>query len=215
MNAYTAGKRWKIEKRLRIMETGFRLFSERGIVQVTMPEVAEASGISRATLFRYFSSKLELVYSIAIWKWENYLAARGNLVNDAVLDKLTGAEYMKVYLDAFLDLYHNHTDILCFNYEFNSYLRNEQTEQGQGQAYTGMIEKLFESFHRLYEKGRRDGTLNTAIPEETMFSGSLHIMLAAATRYAVGLVYVSDRTAPEQELIMLENMLLREYTREA
>ena len=35
MNAYTAGKSRKIEKQLRIMEMGFRLFSECGIVRVT------------------------------------------------------------------------------------------------------------------------------------------------------------------------------------
>ena len=37
-------------------------------------------------------------------------------------------------------------------------------------------------------------------------------MLAAATRYAVGLVYISENTDPEKELVMLKRLLLLEYT---
>ena len=37
--------------------TALRLFSEHGIDQVTMDQVAEGSGISRANLFRVFPSK--------------------------------------------------------------------------------------------------------------------------------------------------------------
>ena len=43
-----------------------------------------------------------------------------------------------------------------------------------------------------------------------MFAATLHLMLAAATRYAVGLVYL-DGSDPEQELRLLKNMFLREY----
>jgi hypothetical protein len=46
-----------------------------------------------------------------------------------------------------------------------------------------------------------------------MFSSSFHIMLAAATRYAVGLVVVyEDSNDPESELVMLEELLLSRFT---
>ena len=70
MRDYVAGKAWKQEKYKRMLEAGFNLFSERGIEQVTMPEVAQASSVGRATLFRYFPSKMELVIAIGVWKWE-------------------------------------------------------------------------------------------------------------------------------------------------
>ena len=45
-----------------------------------------------------------------------------------------------------------------------------------------------------------------------MFSGLFHIMLAAVTRYAVGLVYISENSLnPENELIMLKELLLSRY----
>ncbi len=39
-----------------------RLFDERGVDSVTMTEIAEAAGVSRRTLFRWFPSKASLVW---------------------------------------------------------------------------------------------------------------------------------------------------------
>ena len=130
------------------------------------------------------------------------------------LEKMTGAEHLKFYMDGFIDLYHSHKDILRFNYDFNSFLRNEKGIPEQKQPYMKVVDELRKDFHVLYQKGMEDGTLNASISEETMFSSSFHIMLAAVTRYAIGLVYVLEQnTDPEIELVMLENLLLREFSR--
>ena len=47
-----------------------------------------------------------------------------------------------------------------------------------------------------------------------MLSFTFHVMLAAVTRYAVGLVYVSEQADPEKDLCRLAKMLLREFTTE-
>lgn len=197
-----------------IMEEGFKLYAERGIELVTLPEIADASVVGRATIFRYFNSKLELVIAIATWKWEEYIKAHDESIDKHALERMTGAEFLKFYLDAFLDLYWHHSDIFRFNYNFNSYMRSEKGTSEQIRSYTRMIDSLSIQFHELYERGAKDGTLNTDIPEKEMFSSSFHIMLAAVTRYAVGLVYVYENADPDKELVRLENMLLREFTRE-
>ena len=50
----------------------------------------------------------------------------------------------------------------------------------------------------------------TDVPEEEIFSTTLHLMLAAATRYAVGLIYQGGD--PEEELTALKEMLMERYT---
>ena len=152
MSDYVAGKAWKQEKYQRILEEGFKLFSERGIELVTMPEVAAASGVGRATLFRYFPSKLELVIAIGTWKWEEYIDRHNALLPPEKMETLTGAEWLRFFLDAFLDLYRNHADILRFNYNFNSYLRYEAGDTEQRQPYLRMTDGLGELFHQLLEK---------------------------------------------------------------
>jgi len=216
VNDYSAGKEWKQAKERHILETAFRLFSEKGIESVTMPEVAAASGIGRATLYRYFSTKLELVVAIGTWKWDEYIAYHDTFASSEAQANMTGAEYLRFILDSFLDLYRNHRDILRFNYNFNSFLRFEAETAEQKQPYLRVVEVLAERFNDLYERGKRDGTLRTDISATSLFSSAFHIMLAAVTRYAVGLVYVPEGIAePEGELVMLEELLLSRFTREA
>ena len=215
MKDYAAGKPWKMEKQQHILETAYALFSEKGITPVTITDVAEASGVGRATMFRYFPSKLELVIAIGTWKWEEYIDRYNALLPPEKMETITGAEWLRFFLDAFLDLYRNHADILRFNYNFNSYLRYEAGEAEQRQPYLRMTDGLGELFHQLYERGKADGTLNTDYSEHAMFSSIFHIMLAAVTRYAVGLVVVYENSSqPESELVMLAEMLLARFTRE-
>ena len=214
MNDYNvARKAKKQEKYNHTLEVGFKLFAERGIELVTMTEVADTSDISRASLFLYFPSKTELVIAISTWKWKEYITWHNNLLSAEEMEKLTGAEWLKFYIGSFLELYRNHKDMLRFNYNFNSFLAYQKGTAEQKQPYQKMVDVLAVQFHQLYERGRKDGTLNTDIPEHTMFSSVFHIMLAAVTRYAVGLAIVNE-SEPENELVMLADMMLSKFTKQ-
>ncbi|MBQ1546131.1 MAG: TetR/AcrR family transcriptional regulator [Clostridia bacterium] len=212
MSDYVSGKAWKQKTADRIIEAGFKLFAERSIEAVLMTEVAEAGEVGRATLFRYFPTKTELVIAIATRKWQDFIRWHNSLLSDEEMNKLTGAEYLKFFIDSFLELYRNHKDILRFNYMFNSFVRSAEWTAEQKQPYLQMVGALSEQFHDLYERGKKDGTLNTDIPEQTMFSSTFHIMLAAVTRYAVGLAVVNE-SDPEKELVMLGDMMMAKFTK--
>ena len=124
---------------------------------------------------------------------------------------LTAAERMKLYLDSFIDLYRSHRDVLRYNYYFNSFLANERVSQEQSRSYQDVVDTLKKAFHELYLTGMKDGTLRTDLPESVMFSSSFHIMLAAVTRYAMGLVYLEADVDPERELVLLEEALFKVY----
>ena len=197
----------------RAMESAFHLFSEQGIDLVTMPDISADSGVGRSSLYRYFSSKTDLVIAIGAWKWNEYMDGFDAALTPEELAGKPAAEQLKRYMDAFLDLYRNHSDILRFNYFFNGFLRNENVSPEQKQPYMEAAERARRVFFGLYEKGAEDGTIRTDITGEAMFSGIFHIMLAAVTRYAVGLVYTPETGSdPESELILLEKALLREFT---
>ncbi len=74
------------------------------------------------------------------------------------------------------------------------------------------IEPFRRKFHVLYEKGKRDGTIRTDEPEETMFNATMHIMFAVCCRYAQGLVYGGeDQEDLTQELMILKRMIMSSY----
>ena len=202
----------KAIRRQRAIESGFRLFSERGIERVTMPEIAEDSGVGRPTLYRYFSTKQDMVIEVSTWKWCEYIENYRASISQKQREEMTGAEHLRWFLDSFIDLYRNHCDLLRFNYYFNSYLRIEAPTLEQKKPYMNMLTQLHKDFRRLYAKGIQDGTIRTEISEKEMLSSTFHIMLAVATRYAVGLIFTpGGGEETEKELIMLKNALLREF----
>ena len=200
-------------RRERILKEGFRLFSERNIDKVPMNDVADAAGVGIATLYRYYLTKSELVLGISTDIWTKYVNEDYKKLESVIKADMTAAQEYERMLDAFIDLYRNHKDILRFNQFFNVYVQDEKIPEEQMKSYLDMIDMLKSGFHEIYEKGLKDRTLNTVYSEQSIFSSTMHIMLAAVTRYAVGLVYVmEDAPEPESELLLLKEMLMDKFT---
>ena len=200
-------------RRERILKEGFRLFSERNIDKVPMNDVADAAGVGIATLYRYYLTKSELVLGISTDIWTKYVNEDYKKLENVIKADMTAAQEYERMLDAFIDLYRNHKDILRFNQFFNVYVQDEKIPEEQMKSYLDMIDMLKNRFHEIYEKGLMDRSLNTAYSEQSIFSSTMHIMLAAVTRYAVGLVYVmEDAPEPESELLLLKEMLMDKFT---
>lgn len=198
-------------KNQRILEKGLGIFAEKGIDKVAMTDVAKAAEIGIASLYRYYSTKPELVLAIGTWAWQKYVAEQTKKLSEAEEQEKTGAERVELYLDAFLDLYRNHQDLLRFNQFFNVYLQSEQIPRDKLQHYNALIGKLEERFTLAYRAGQEDGTLRGDLSEEELFSTITHLMLAGVTRYAVGLVYFNRATDAEKELEALKYMLMNRF----
>ena len=192
--------------RQKIIETGFRVFAERTIDAVNLTDVAEAAGLGMATVYRNFNSKTALVLEVNAWVW----AQCGGGAGPADLGDEAAVTAYERFLDAIVDLYRHHQDILRFNQFFNIFVQREGIPPEQMLPFREAIDGLTGRFHQIYERARQDGTLRTDEPENVIFSKTLHLMLAAVTRYAVGLVYDSG-IHPESELVFLKDMLLRTY----
>ena len=199
-------------RREAMLAQGFRLFAEKGIEPTGMLEVAEACHLGIATLYRYYRTKLELVLDIGCRQWEEYGAYAREVRREKGADAMTAAGELALYLDFYIDLYRNHKDLLRFNQNFNSYVRHEGATEEQLRPYREAISALGRFFHGMYEKGKRDGTIRTDMPEDKLFAATAHIMLAVAVRYAQGLLYSGEDEADRtEEFALLKRMLLREF----
>ena len=198
------------ENKDKIVMLSYKLFAERGIEAVSMSDIAKAVKYDRSSLYRYFQTKQDLAVSISAYVWgkittQNYERAGARAP--------TAAQRYEFWLDSFLLLYRERRDILRFNQFFNVYMANEKVPAGQMEPYGKVIEELANGFHDVYELAKQDGTLRTDLPEKKIYSVTLHLMLAAVTRYAVGLVYQSDESTAEEELTALKEMLMQRYAK--
>ena len=57
--------------RQHLLDAGFGLFRDRGYEATTIAAIAEAAGMSRASFFRYFSSKQALALDLDAELWED------------------------------------------------------------------------------------------------------------------------------------------------
>jgi AcrR family transcriptional regulator len=199
-------------KQKNILDVSFDLFSKYNIHNVTMNQIAEACDVGISTLYRLYNNKVGLVVAVSIYKWKEFLNNNFNRLKKYNYDKLTAFEEYVLFLDTFLYLYKKHKDILRFNQFFNVFIKTEKDQYNQITPYINMIKSISNQFHRIYSKALEDCTLRTDVSEETMFTSTLHIMLAVITRHAVGLVYIpKDKDSVEQELVILKNMFLKEF----
>ena len=196
-------------RRQKILETGFRIFAEKTIGKVTMNDVAKAAGIGVATLYRYYNTKPALVMAISTWGWSGYIQER---IEHSTVKESTALQEFDYFLESFLELYRNHKDFLRFNQFFNVYVQSEKIASDDMQQYQAKIHIASDAFKKIFSKAKSDGTLRTDEPPEEVFSAVTHLMLAAVTRYAVGLVY-EEGTDPEKELTLLKNMILEHYNK--
>ena len=200
-------------RRKELLEKGYELFSSKSIEAISMRDVADAVGCGSASVYRYYGSKPDFVVAVATWKWEQFQKENQKRMPRANFEGMTAAEIFEFYLDSFLVLYRDYRNLLRFNQFFNVYVQSEHIDTGTLSPYRDMIGRLRERFHDMYLKAEQDKTIRTDEPEEEMFSKTLHLMLAAVTRYAVGLVYIPESGFDVvKELMTQRNMLYKEYT---
>ena len=78
--------------RQHLLDAGFGLFRDRGYEATTIAAIAEAAGMSRASFFRYFSSKQALALDLDAELWEDSLGRfAGGAGSDSPLRDLCAA----------------------------------------------------------------------------------------------------------------------------
>ena len=154
----------KAATREKILETALRVFAEKTIDAVNLTDIAKEAGIGMATVYRHFDKKPDLVLAASTWAWQKYRQENWRAVDRA---GMSAAEVFEYFLDAFLDLYRNHRDLLRFNQYFNAYVKREGIPPERMKPYADVMNALAAQFHTIWTMGEQDGTLRTDVPEGT------------------------------------------------
>ena len=102
----------KDERREKIIDVAFRLFVDKKIESVTMGEIAKEAGIGRATLFRYFPGKLELVIAVNTKEWKEYFDELDQKRPMSSVGDIPAIGRLIFTLDSFIEMYQTHKALI-------------------------------------------------------------------------------------------------------
>lgn len=133
-------ERRHLETKQLLVETAFQLFLDRGFTNVAMEEVANASGVSRSTLYRRFPSKEDLVLDVPMRWLVVFDDAVEALASDVSIDDAIAEPVLAVA--AHID---QHQQIVRTAYQI---LEQSPTLQQSGLVTTTWLRRIAEIFER-------------------------------------------------------------------
>ena len=202
------------EKREIVIETAFKLFAENKIEPVTMTVVADNCNMGVASIYRYFGTKKELVIAVAAKKWREYYSELQKYYKELNVDKMTAAQELEFYIDRYIDLYDENSDLLNFNANFGIYIGSEDTTKDEMRPYNSIIDKFINRFHMLYKKAQDDKTIRTDISERSILYNIMYTMMSALSKYSTNIIHSADQDRNyEKEICQLKDMYLEYYCR--
>ena len=197
------------EKDRKILETAFRIFVEKKIEPVSMGEIAKEAGVGRATVFRHYQNKLELVIAVCTAQWQAYFDKLDEERPLSSIDDVPAIERFIFTLDSYIDMYQNHKDLLQYNDNFNHYVTHEGVREKQLEEFHASLYSVDTRLEWMYEKAKEDHTFRTDIPKEEFFRVTVHTMMTACTYCASGFIWGSeDNKDYTPELLRIKEMIL-------
>mgnify|MGYP002564870658 CR=1 FL=1 len=209
MNGEQKKSSMKDHRRKAIINAAFQIFVEKKIEPVSMGEIAEAAGVGRATLFRYYPNKLELVIAVCAAKWKEYLDALDAKRPLTSIGDIPAIDRFTFTLDSYIDMYQHHKDLLQYNDNFNNYITHQTVRQEELANFHASLNSVNTRLHMMYAKAKEDKTFRTDIPEEQFMRVTVHTMMAACTHYAGGFIWgATDNKDYTGDLLLLKEMIL-------
>lgn len=197
------------ERRSRLIKEGFKLFSKYGIDNVRLQSVADEAKVGVATLYNYYTNKINLVSAISADMWKNVWDEMKERNGIGDISEYSAYECVSLYLNIVVALYKEKPEILKFSGEFKTFISRESAADAQIQAHLDAVDPFTEMFHVIYNKAKEDHTIRTDYPEEELITMIGLTMLGTAERYASGIVWAKNsKDDYTNELIMLKEMIL-------
>jgi AcrR family transcriptional regulator len=152
-------------QRDKILEVAENLFIKKGIDPVTIAEIASASRLTRATIYKYFDNRIEIAFEIfktILSHWRDIAAAQ------VLSQRGTGFQRIEKFLTSFYDYLMTYPRETRFIAEFN-YLYAREWPARQVLHALESLEDVRRIIVEYLRQGIEDGSLKSDLnPELTM-----------------------------------------------
>ena len=163
-------------KRNFVIDTATNLFLERSIGSVTIKDIASASGLGEATIYRYFSGRGELLVACALKLQERvgekFLASSAR----------NGYARLEEFYRAYLETFERAPELYRFLSEFDAYCVGEKVDL---EEYADNIDRFKEAFMTDYGAGRADGSVKDVGDAELFYYSTAHATISLCKKLAL------------------------------
>ena len=145
------------DKKLEIVKRVWELYREFGIRSVTMDDVVHEMGISKKTLYQYFSDKTELVVAVMDSVYEK----RKNEMLEVLLGKENAIEEMLTFYGLQLKMIREHKPTLIYDLKkYYPKIYEKVSRRKRQHIYDSVLQNL--------KRGKSEGLFRADINEEIL-----------------------------------------------
>lgn len=191
----------------KIIAAARQLFTDQGLTDVQMKDVAETASVGVATVFRYFPKKDELIVAVAIQS----LDAVEKEFHRIVALPLPAIERLELLLDALLgsqkaDAYQAGR----FREAFESYASFQTAPLPNIGEYLDRQRDIMKSLEPLIDAGQKDGSIRKDIPAKPLLITIINSYASFINNVALksSISYLDDDIQPETQQQVLRRIFL-------
>ena len=153
-----------------ILDQALTLFFRRSVGEVTVRDIALCAGVGEATIYRYFSTKHNLVCAAAT-KLEKQIFETYFSHFAAV----NGFEKLALFYRTYLNIFSSHREYFKFIGEFDAFMISEgKTDSNE---YASGLDLFKALGSEAYEQGLADGSVSPVGEWETFYYATTHALL--------------------------------------
>lgn len=185
-----------------ITDEAITLFSERSINEVTIHDIAVKAGVGEATIYRYFSTKQNLVCAAAT-KLEKQIYETYFDLSRAK----SGLEKLTLFYNSYSEIFISHREFFKFINEFDAYMLGEgKTDNSEYASGLDMFKTLCSE---AYEQGLKDGSISPVLDWETFYYSTTHALLELCKKLSAAAIVPQDSAeGKEKEIATLTDIIL-------
>ena len=185
-----------LQRRLEILESGLKLFSEKGLHGVTMQDIAKESEFAVGTVYKFFNNKEDLCRALLIEKIDEMQKQ----VDKAIGSGKDELEALRSYLETLFREVKKNRDF------FRIYLVEMKSDFRMDEELRARLEQTLNRLAEMFERGIQKKIFKDFDPHllATFYQG---ILSAVFERF----VFYADEHLPDAEIIMrifFESVLL-------
>ena len=190
-------------KRNYVIDVATKIFIEKSLANVTIKDVAAASGFGEATVYRYFGGRSGLIVACTMKLQEEVC----RIFTDWK-DLTTGYARIEQFYNSYLKMFLERPELYRFLSEFDAYCISEGVDDLD--EYADNMDVFKEAFRDSYQEGRKDGSVKEIPDIETFYYSTTHAMLELGKRLAADdAILRQDRlTDRARELQTLADVIL-------